>query len=106
LQWPNRDPIRGHAALRAAFANHTHAPQAFHKHIVVEPRIRIDGDRATVEVYFARLDRYESGPAARSMGRYRDVLVRCADARWRFERRVAEREASRPGTPLGAHAPV
>ena len=106
LQWPNREPIKGHAALLAAFHKHTHAPQAFHKHIVVEPRIRIDGDRATAATYFARLDRYETGPAPRSMGRYLDVLERCADGRWRFRERVTEREASRPGTPIGAHAPV
>ena len=110
LHWPNRQPIKGHTALLVAFRNHTHAPQAFHKHIIVEPRIRFEGgahaDRATVDTYFARLDRYETGPATRSMGRYRDKLERCADGRWRFRERIAEREASRPGTPIGAHAPV
>lgn len=106
LKWPNRDPIKGHAALLAAFHKHTHAPQAYHKHVVVEPRIFIDGDRATAQTMFARLDRYASGPAVRSFGRYLDVLVRCKDGRWRFLERVAEREASRAETPIGAHAPV
>ena len=55
---------------------------------------------------FARLDRYTSGPGIRSFGRYRDVLARCADGRWRFKERIAEREASRAETPIGATPPV
>ena len=106
LQWPNRPPLKGHAALRTAFRNHTHAPQAFHKHVIVEPRIDISGDRATVRTMFARLDRYPSGPAVRSFGRYLDVLVRCKDGHWRFQERICEREASRAETPIGAHAPI
>ena len=106
LQWPNRDPIKGHAALRAAFRVHTHAPTAFHKHVIVEPRIAIAGDRATAQTMFARLDRYKSGPALRSFGRYLDVLARCKDGRWRFTERICEREASRAETPIGAHPPA
>ena len=104
LKWPNRDPLKGHDALRTAFRNHTHAPQAYHKHVIVEPRIRIDGDRATVECMFARLDRYTSGPGLRSFGRYRDVLVRCKDGRWRFSERLVEKEAAREEKPIGAKA--
>ncbi len=106
LKWPNREPLTGHAALTTAFRAHTHAPQAYHKHVVVEPRIKIDGDRATADTMFARLDRYTSGPGIRSFGRYRDVLARCADGRWRFKERIAEREASRAETPIGATPPV
>ena len=95
LQWPNRPPLKGHDALRTAFRNHTHAPQAFHKHVIVEPRIDISGDRATVQTMFARLDRYPSGPAVRSFGRDLDVLVRCKDGPWRFLERICPREASR-----------
>lgn len=106
LDWPGRALMRGHAQLRAGFRNHTHAPQAFHKHVIVEPRIDISGDRATVQTMFARLDRYPSGPAVRSFGRYLDVLVRCKDGHWRFLERICEREASRAETPIGAHAPI
>jgi ketosteroid isomerase-like protein len=95
LHWPDRTPIAGHQALAEAFRAHTHAPRAFHKHVIVEPRIEIDGDRATVDCYFARLDDYADGPAIRSFGRYRDVLVRCTDGRWRFTERHTEREARR-----------
>ena len=95
LHWPDRPPIRSHEALRAAFRAHTHAPLSWHKHMLMLPRVQIAGDRATVDSMFARLDRYADGPAVRSFGRYRDVLVRCADGRWRFVERMAEREATR-----------
>jgi ketosteroid isomerase-like protein len=95
LHWPDREPIAGHGALTEAFRAHTHAPRVFHKHLIIEPRIEIDGDRATVDCYFARLDDYADGPEIRSFGRYRDVLVRCPDGRWRFTERRTEREARR-----------
>jgi ketosteroid isomerase-like protein len=95
LQWPDRPPLVGRDAIAAAFRAHTHAPEVFHKHLLVEPRIEIDGDRARVDCYFVRLDDYEEGPEIRSFGRYRDVLVRCPDGRWRFSERRAEREARR-----------
>jgi len=88
-------PIAGVAALREAFRAHSHAPLAWHKHMLFLPRVRVEGDRAVVDSMFARLDRYASGPAVRSFGRYRDVLLRCADGRWRLQERIAEREATR-----------
>lgn len=98
LVWPDRPTMRGHAALRAAFRAHTHAPDAWHKHFVVAPRIQVSGDGASVQSMFARLDRYPTGPAVRSFGRYLDRLQRCADGRWRFTERIAEREATRGDT--------
>ena len=95
LHWPDRPPIRGHDGLREAFRAHTHAPIAWHKHMLFLPRVRVEGDVAQVDSMFARLDRYVSGPAVRSFGRYVDVLVRCEDGRWRLRERVAEREATR-----------
>ncbi len=83
---------QGREAIARAFREHTHAPEAYHKHFLAEPRIRIDGDRATVESMYARLDRFADGPKVRSFGRYVDVLVRCADGRWRFKERLAQRE--------------
>ena len=98
LHWPKpHEPHVGHDAIRAIFRKHTHAPDPFHKHLLIEPRIEIEGDRATVDSMFARLDDYPDGPQISSYGRYRDVLVRCDDGRWRFEERRTESEASRPG---------
>jgi ketosteroid isomerase-like protein len=95
LHWPARPPLVGRQSIGDAFRAHTHAPAVFHKHFIAEPRIVIDGDRATSDCYFARLDDYAEGPQIRSFGRYRDVLERGADGRWRFTERRCEREARR-----------
>jgi ketosteroid isomerase-like protein len=96
LHWPDREPFRGRDAIADAFRAHTHAPDAYHKHLLIEPRVRLDGDLASVESMFSRFDRYEDGPKIRSFGRYLDVLRRCEDGRWRFEERCVEREARLP----------
>ena len=101
LDWPGRALMRGHAELRAGYRKHTHAPQAYHKHVVVEPRIAIEGDRATVTSMYARLDRYTDGPQIRAFGRYRDTLVRCADGKWRLKERYPEIESIRKEAPIG-----
>lgn len=102
LDWPGRALMRGHAELRVGFRAHTHAPAVYHKHVVVEPMVTIDGDTATVHSMFARLDRYPDGPGIRAFGRYRDRLVRGADGRWRFCERYPEIEAVRTQSPIGA----
>lgn len=99
LHWPGLDPLVGHQALRAAFRRHTHAPDMFHKHFMVEPVIQVEGDQATAQSMFARLDIYPTGPHIRSFGRYLDRLVRGADGRWRMRERVCEMEALRPERP-------
>jgi ketosteroid isomerase-like protein len=96
LHWPDPpfpEPFRGRAGIREAFRGHTHAPAVYHKHIVVDPRIEIDGETATVESYYTRLDDGPNGPYIFSFGRYRDVLTRCDDGRWRFSERRALKEA-------------
>jgi ketosteroid isomerase-like protein len=97
LEWPWREPMVGHEALTAAFRGHTHAPDVYHKHFMVEPRIAVAGDHATVECYYAKLDESAEGPRMSSFGRYRDVLRRGADGRWRFASRRGETEARVPG---------
>jgi ketosteroid isomerase-like protein len=88
-------PLRGHAQIRAGFHQHTHAPQAWHKHLLAEPQIQLDGDVAQVRSMFFRLDPYPEagGPEIYAFGRYVDRLVRCADGRWRFTERRVEKEA-------------
>jgi ketosteroid isomerase-like protein len=92
LEWPH-GTFSGRAEIGRAFDEHTHAPEAFHKHVVVDPLIELDGDRARVDSYFARLDHRTAGPIVRSMGRYRDLLLRCHDGEWRLQERRTELES-------------
>jgi ketosteroid isomerase-like protein len=99
LHWPH-ESYRGPAAIAGAYDGHSHAPEAYHKHFLVEPRIRVERDRATVDSYFTRINDSPQGPLLRSFGRYRDVLVRCDDGRWRFLERRLERESLIRGAPV------
>lgn len=100
LIWPHAT-MTGHGEIGGAFDDHSHAPERWHKHFMVEPRIAVDGDTATVDSYFTRIDAGPDGaPFVRSMGRYRDRLRRCADGRWRFTERICEREGLVPGSPV------
>jgi ketosteroid isomerase-like protein len=92
LHWPGIS-FEGRAEIMRAFDQHSHAPDRFHKHFLVEPRITLDGDEASVDSYFTRLDTGDGGPVVRSFGRYRDGLTRCDDGRWRIAVRVTERES-------------
>lgn len=94
LSWPDRNPICGRSAIVAAFRRHTHAPEVFHKHFVLEPLISIQGDEARVDSMFARIDAFDGRPAIRAFGRYRDILQRCRGT-WRFAQRTAQTEARR-----------
>jgi len=90
----------GRAALTAFMANHSRAPAKYHKHLLIEPRISINGNEARVESYFARLDETRGEPYLQSFGRYKDRLVKCPDGVWRFKERIAEVEAIVPGVGL------
>lgn len=85
----------GRDELRGFVQRHTNAPGHWHKHLVVDPLIELDGDTAHVTSYFLRIDadRDSSGAHIRASGRYRDELVRCEDGRWRIAARKAETEA-------------
>ena len=85
----------GEDELAAFAASHTRAPERFHKHLVADPVIAIDGDRATSVSYFLRLDHVDGERVVYAFGRYLDELVRGADGRWRFAVRVAEVESRR-----------
>jgi hypothetical protein len=86
---------RGHDALAAFVANHSRAPDRYHKHLLVEPVITLDGDLATGTSYFVRIDDDEGERVLYAFGRYLDELARGADRRWRFTSRVAEIESRR-----------
>jgi len=91
----------GAAALTGFARSHTHAPDAWHKHVlwgsIVEVSDSGTGDEATVASTFARVDHGESGPYIRAFGRYTDHLVRSDDGRWRISRRRAEIESMAAG---------
>ena len=89
------EPLRGHGRIREGFHRHTHAPDAWHKHLLAEPQITLQQDLALVHSMFFRLDPYPSagGPEIYAFGRYVDRLARCADGRWRFLERKVEKEA-------------
>lgn len=84
----------GHEALADFYERHTHAPQQLSKHFATNHKIAIDGDGATVESYFLRLDTdNERGPTRHvTTGRYIDQLRRDTDGVWRINHRVSEPE--------------
>jgi hypothetical protein len=88
--------VEGLDAIRDIFSRHSHAPDVYHKHVFFHPLIEIDGDRATSEAYFFRVDDHEVGAYIRIFGRYVDQFVRCADGRWRIAERHVERESRHP----------
>jgi ketosteroid isomerase-like protein len=83
---------KGQQELRAYFAQHTHAPDLYHKHLMVEPQVLLAGNEARVDSYFVRIDEHPDGSYVRAFGRYRDRLMKCADGRWRIVERLAEVE--------------
>jgi hypothetical protein len=92
---PNRR-YEGRNALARFIAAHTRAPDNWHKHLLIEPVVTIEGDRATVDSYFVRVDADNAGvPILHAFGRYRDSLVKDADGMWRFTLRIAEVESMR-----------
>lgn len=92
----SEEQIRGRAALQRLFGGFSRPPQWWNKHILVQPRISVDGDRSVVHSYFMVLTAHQTGSFVRVFGRYRDRLARCPDGRWRFEERVCEIDGSHP----------
>jgi 3-phenylpropionate/cinnamic acid dioxygenase small subunit len=85
----------GTEALVAFAAQHTHAPDVYHKHFLSMPSIAYDGDTATAHTYFTMLHERPEGPIVLVIGRYLDELVR-TDAGWRFSSRIVDMEALPP----------
>jgi ketosteroid isomerase-like protein len=83
----------GRAALAAFIKTHTRAPEVYHKHVVVQPQITIDGDTARVRSFLFRLDESNGAPYVLVFGRYLDTMRRGDDGWWRFRERVVEIES-------------
>jgi hypothetical protein len=89
--------LKGREILLKYIASHTHAPVLWHKHFLVEPVIRLEGDReASGESYFARLDEDDKGAYIMAYGRYLDRMVKCPDGKWRFKKRCCQIESRYP----------
>ena len=83
----------GHEELRGYFDGHTHAPDAFHKHVTVNPLVEVGEDGADVQSYFLRVDSPGVGPAiVLAAGRYIDRFERSDDGGWRIRSRMCEVE--------------
>ena len=83
----------GHDEIAASLEMQTsvRAPALFAKHLLIEPRISLDGNEASVESYFVRIEPSDGAPTQIvASGRYLDHLIRCDDGRWRFTHRIAE----------------
>lgn len=89
--------VRGRAGIGAWFDMISHAPEEYHKHVLVEPVIDIDGDRAVVSSDFLFVQDCDTGPFISHFGHYTDELERCADGEWRLRRRALKTEATAPG---------
>lgn len=84
--------VRGRDELRRFIALHSHAPDAWHKHFMVEPLVVLEDGVATCSSYFTVLRDQGGVPVVGVFGRYLDRLVLEADERWRFAERVVEVE--------------
>jgi hypothetical protein len=85
--------ISGRDELTRFISRHTRPPELWHKHMLVEPLIDVDGDSARCSSYFFVLMEHEDRPVVRVFGRYLDRLERGADGRWRFAERIADVES-------------
>lgn len=88
---------RGRKELEGQSRGHKHALGRWTQHLLVEPMIDVDGDRATSVAYFVRVDDRGAVPYVSATGRYHDELRRCEDGQWRFSRRVARMESQDTG---------
>lgn len=95
LYWPGCGTMKGREEIRVAFRAHTHAPEYYHKHMVMSPLIKINGDQALADSMYLRVDAAPDSLRIVAFGRYRDVLSHCDDGSWRFISRRAESEGLR-----------
>jgi ketosteroid isomerase-like protein len=86
--------FHGRDELDGYFTGHSHAPDAWHKHVTTNPSVTVDGDRASAISYFVRVDAgAEPGPAfILGSGRYLDEFVCGDDDAWRIRTRRCEVE--------------
>jgi ketosteroid isomerase-like protein len=89
--------VSGREELARWFDDHkVRYPLGELNHVLANPAVTVEGERAGAVSYFITLAPGEagtgSGVAVASNGRYTDTLRRCADGAWRIERREARRD--------------
>jgi len=82
--------VVGHSALAEFIRQHPRAPNVLHKHLLLNPRIDLNGSTAGVQSYFELLLERNRERQIFCFGRYLDELSLCDDGRWRFTLRRAE----------------
>jgi len=87
----------GRRQLLAFVAGHDHPPAHVFKHLMIEPRITVDGDVASGVAYLVRVDDVDGVPRITSFGRYVDSYRRVGPGEWRIAERVVELEGAFPG---------
>jgi uncharacterized protein (TIGR02246 family) len=79
-----------HAMLLGMLGTDLEATRGDDVHIVANPVVEVDGDRATASLTWAYVVRGDGDrPVLLKLGHYDDALRR-EDGSWRFERRVAD----------------
>ena len=86
----------GRRELLAFVAGHDHPPAHVFKHLLIEPRITVDGDTGTGASYLVRVDDVLGVPRVTSFGRYVDRYRRVGPNEWRIAERVVELEGAYP----------
>ena len=77
-----------HAMLTAVLPGNPPAPGPTLWHLITDPAIAVDGDRATASSLWMHVRRGEDArPLLPTLGGYDDELIR-EDGRWRFARRT------------------
>ena len=87
---------KGKQALGSFIEGHTHAPNAWHKHFLVESRVTFADQltSANAASYFARLDDRNDERIIMAFGRYIDDLKLGDDGMWRFSSRIVQVESA------------
>jgi SnoaL-like domain len=87
---------QGRRQLLAFVAGHDHPPERIFKHLMVEPWITVEGDKATGVSYLVRVDQVDGAPRPTSFGRYHDRYTRVAPRTWKIAERVVKLQAAYP----------
>jgi 3-phenylpropionate/cinnamic acid dioxygenase small subunit len=91
--------VSGHDELRDFIGRHSHAPELFHKHVLAEPMISVNGDEASAESYWLlALERKGNRAGIVGFGRYLDTLRRQPNGVWLFTQRRIEVDVPTEGS--------